>query len=74
MGFGLLLVVGVLYIVCQPLPINWLLVMGVLPVSLLGGLLYAFWFGPMWLYAGLRLFMAFAVFPFGFWVQRRVPF
>ena len=74
MSFGFMLFVGVLYVLCQRLPINGLLVMGVLPVSVLGGLLYVFWTGLMWLYFGLWCLMVFAVSPFGVWVQRRVPF
>jgi hypothetical protein len=74
MSFGFLLFVGVLYLLCQRLPIIGLLVMGVLPVSVLGGLLYVFWTGQMWLYVGLWCLMLFIVFPFGVRVQRRVPF
>ena len=74
MSFGFLLFVGVLYLLCQRLPIIGLLVMGALPVSVLGGLLYVFWTGQMWLYVGLWCLLVFAVFPFGVWVQRRVPF
>lgn len=74
MSFGFLLFVGVLYLLCQRVPFIRLLVMGVLPVTVLGGLLNVFWTGQMWLYVGLCCFMVFAVFPVGVWVQRRVPF
>ena len=74
MSFGFWLFVCVLYLLCQRFPIFGLLIMGVLPVSLLGGLLYFFWTGQMWLYVGLWCLMVFVVFPLGVWVQRRVPF
>ena len=64
----------VLYLLCRRLPIIGLLVMGVLPVSVLGGLLYVFWTGQMWLYVGLWCLMVLLVLPFGVRVHRRVPF
>lgn len=73
MSFGFLLFVGVLYVLCQRFPIIGLIVIGVLPMSVLGGVLYVFWTGQMWMYVGLWCLMVFAVFPFGVWVQRRAP-
>jgi hypothetical protein len=72
MSFGFLLIAGVLYLVCQRFQIIGLLVLGMLPVSVLGGLLHVFWTGQMWLYVGLWCLMVFVVFPCGVWVQRRV--
>ena len=72
MSFGFLVFVIVLYLMCQWFPIFGFLVMGVLPVVILGGLLYVFWASQMWLYVWLWCLMFFVVLPFGIWVERRV--
>ena len=72
MSFGFLAFVIVLYLMCLRFPFFGFLVMGVLPVAVLGGLLYVFWTGQLWFYVGLWCLMVFIVLPFGIWVQRRV--
>ena len=72
MSFGFLVFAVVLYLMCLRFPVFGFLVMGVLPVAILGGLLYVFWAGQMWLYVWLWCLMVFVVLPFGIWVQHRV--
>ena len=74
MSFGFLVFGIVLYLMCQRFPFFGFVVMGVLPVVVLGVLLYVFWTGQMWFYVGLWCLMVFVVLPFGIWVQRRVLF
>lgn len=62
-GFGVLVVdLGQL---CQRFPLVGLLVLEVLPVAILGGLLYVLWTGQMWLCLGLGCLMALVVLRLG---------